>query len=163
MGTHPSQHRALRAQEEPRKGSEVLLCFPSCKRYGGSGVQGGDTWQWLSGFTQDSLASSPFCHLSFGLMELRWKVYPGARSRPKQWGGWSPRGRRESEAEASGAGASCPSLLLQLIAPTGFPGQGVGGTASALKDVSHALGGLMGREHVLERGWVSSGKRSFFA
>lgn len=47
--------------------------------------------------------------------------------------------------------------------PLASLGRGWGETASALKDVSHALGGLMGREHVLERGWVSSGKRSFFA
>lgn len=84
MGTQASQHRALRAQEEPRKGCEILLCFPSCKRYCGGHVA---MSEWLhSGFSGFLPILPPF----FGLMELCWEVYPGARNRPKKWGGWSP-------------------------------------------------------------------------
>lgn len=133
--------------------------FPLVKDTGGGGGHVAMS-EWLhSGFPGFLPILPPF----FGLMELCWEVYPGGRNRLKKWGGWLLRGRRESEAEASGEAPAAHHSYFSSLHPLASLGRGWGETASALKDASHALGGLMEREHVLERGWVSSGKRSFFA
>lgn len=91
---------------------------------------GGDTWQHLSGFTLFP-GFLPILPLFFGLIKLCREDVPRGKGQSEEVGKIIEQ-KEGSEAEAWG-----------------------GGAASAMKDASHALGGLMGR------GWGALGRGAF--